>query len=139
MSTNLASIISQHGHFEDSRHIFRSCAKDWIVVFRKLEDSVTDEKRPAMIADSGNATFRADKLEVVKIFNKYTPYITTPLIKTSYYETHQHEFKTGQVVMGCISYYKTLERAYYQELDYKELSDGPKKWDDDGEILCYNN
>ena len=113
--------------YEDPSHVFKSCSRDWIVVLRKLPDTNTNESRP--VVDPNCAKFRADKLQVVDIINKFDQ-TTTDSICDSVYEDKQMVYEKGEIIevkdfdknvnIVCaagIHYYKTMKVAFYLELE----------------------
>src|SRR5437868_2965759 len=59
------------GSINGPDHLYKSCQKDYIVVLKKLDDSKTNESRKDVV-DARYAKFRANKLQVVRIYNRVT-------------------------------------------------------------------
>jgi antitoxin component YwqK of YwqJK toxin-antitoxin module len=104
---------------------------EFIVVFRKLEDSITTENDKRNLVYRRNfAKFRADKLEVVCIFLKKHPYIQVKSIDKKYYENDVVTYTVGKIAKihdyntespyanaSGMTYFKSVEGAFYNELD----------------------
>ena len=131
--------------YNDSSYVFKSCSHDWIVVLRKLADTITNESRP--VADTYCAKFRANKLQVVDIINKFDQSITCDSICNSVYKDKQMVYKKGEIIeveefntnvnevcTTGIHYYKTMKVAFYLELEI--VRDGELiSWRDNGGML----
>ena len=137
-------LVSFVTKYNDSSYVFKSCSRDWIVVLRKLADTITNESRP--VADTYCAKFRANKLQVVDIINKFDQSITCDSICNSVYKDKQMVYKKGEIIeveefntnvnevcTTGIHYYKTMKVAFYLELEiiiYGEWS----CWHDNGRV-----
>lgn len=91
------------------------CANDWIIVFEKLYDTNTNENREGIVY-SEYAEYKADKLKVVLIFNKFDPRITT--------DTHMYvpeiysliNYEIGKIISTnglSLYYYKSVIVPYF--------------------------
>ena len=109
--------------YNDSSYVFKSCSRDWIVVLRKLADTITNESRSVVDADC--AKFRANKLLVVDIIHKFDQTNTCDSICNSVYAYKQMEYKKGEIIeveefntnvnevcTTGIHYYKTIKVAF---------------------------
>lgn len=141
----------------DPSFVYKSCKKDWIVIMQKLPDTITNEKR---LNDNIYAKYRADKLLVHTIFNKWNPNDTQLDIENSIYKKQTITYIIGDIVKSnnydmnikhvCTSgihYFKNIECAFYCELEEEILincnySGFIKSWGDDGnlkELTDYEN
>src|SRR5438128_5301429 len=104
--------------------VFKSCQNDYIVVLQKLDDSKTNEHRKDVV-DARYAKFRADRLIVVRIYNKCNgeeiQTITNSVYskKTITYtcneivEVTDYDEDINKVCSSGIHYFKTEEAAKY--------------------------
>lgn len=146
-----------------SNIVYKSCQGEWIVILEKLKDTKTNEDRTYVNNRNKyhrkynimplTAKFRADKLKVLKIINKFDPTKTTEEIESSCYLNDYVIYKTGEVVYSdayesdinivCgagLHYYKTILPAYYLELDRIGIANGKyKKWYSNGQIQIESN
>ena len=127
--------------------VFKSC-KDWIVVMKKNPDTETNELRS--VVNEMYAKYRANKLRVIKIFNKLNPTATVSHVSSNAYEKKSITYRVGQCVYVkevdfdtdmnnvCstgIHYFKSVEAAFYFELPKKYT--GPYyKWSSDGDNVA---
>jgi antitoxin component YwqK of YwqJK toxin-antitoxin module len=93
---------------------------EFIIVFRFLSHTTTNEDRP--VFNKNTATYIANALHVFAIYNKFTG---------------EHCIEFGKYCCGSnivsnksteIVYYKTIERAYYQNIDDYATTGTIKKW-----------
>lgn len=131
----------------DPSYVYKSCSDIWLVVMQKLEDSENNEGRDK-VKDPDFAKFRASKLKVIEIINKYEPDVTTQSF------THEFgsektgkkltEYKVGEIVYpdvydedidvvcgGGIHYFKTIKRAYTYKIP-KDYTGFVVRYFDDG-------
>jgi antitoxin component YwqK of YwqJK toxin-antitoxin module len=150
MLNNLDIINSLYNYYvEDDQFVYKSCESEWIVILRKLKDTITNENRWDIV-NIKFAKFRANKLEVVLIINKNDPTIITKQISNSNYKS-KITYKVGEIVIindydmnlsnVCstgIHYFKTIECAYYFDNEKKCIGNY-KKWFNDGTLCkqCY--
>jgi hypothetical protein len=111
----------------DSSIVYKSCGQ-YIVILRKVEDTITNESRKHVI-DSNYAKYRANKLRVLCIFKKTNPEIHVEAIQNTCYNDKKITYYVGRVVSVdnydhtvesvCapgIHYFKFVKAAYYYEL-----------------------
>lgn len=129
----------------DDELVYKKCLKKYIVVMKKLHDTITNESR-TNVNNSSTAKFRANKLEVVLIISTYDGSTQSSIV-------HQCDdqslcYTVGQVVepdsfdedldVVCsngIHYFRSLEPAYYYHA-LLDSYDGPmKEWHEDGSIF----
>lgn len=143
--------IPASAYLNDSKYVFRSCQRDWIVVMEKLPDTKTDEDRPGVI-DPSHAEFRANKLRVVSIINKNDLSTTRQVKEEILVEARGCVCKTITFTVGrkvsppwgyeeCwIRYYKIHEPAHYDELQQRTevrkhwYPSGRLKWEVRGDV-----
>lgn len=131
-------------HFLNKGYVYKSCQRNWIVVLEKLPDTVTNELRKDVI-DARYAKFRADKLKVIMIFNKYDSGEIRPYITNSLYTKVETMYRVGEIVYPdlfeidkdkiCahgIHYYLTMEPAFYLEKKEGRCV----SWYENGQTLC---
>ena len=58
----------------DPKYVFKSCG-NYIVVLQKLLDTITNESR-SDVSNAMYANYRANKLRVILIINKFVPFDT---------------------------------------------------------------
>src|SRR5438128_1956435 len=137
-------------------HLYKSCQGDYIVVLKKLDDTKTNESRKDIV-DPMYAKFRANKLMVVRIYNKHTGEEVNS-IKNSVYHTKKITYTCNEVVEVTnydgnvdeicstgIHYFKCEEAAKFYEhvmsenatlKEVKQSYTGPyKQWSSNGQIL----
>lgn len=94
----------------------------WIIVLKKLDDTITNESRDD-VDDANYAVFRADKLQVVCIFDALEPRTIRKNILNSYCETCI-DYIVGEIIecdsfdennnnTSGILYLKSIEGAFY--------------------------
>ena len=121
----------------DDMYIFASSYNGWIIVLKKLDNTITNESR-TNISVRFCALFRGTNLSVELIFNKYNP----STILDSFMNTDNKIIKVGEI-MSCdfdtnlenelgngFQYYISMEPAYYCGLEYAS-----KKWKINGEYI----
>jgi len=129
--------------FVNSGCVFKSCGFEWIVVMQKLPDSITNETRKD-VHDLRYAGFRADRLIVIKIINKFTDDEINE-IENTLYTMKKIKYRVGEVVEAgsfdtCldkvmtdgIHYYRTPVPAYYLEID--QIVGKYRSWYDNGQL-----
>lgn len=112
----------------NSNYVYKSCEIVWIVVLKKLPDTITNESRE--VADANHAKFRADKLLVVDIINKFDTSKKIDAVRSSKYQKAYINYKIGEIASVddfetnlsavCakgLHYFKSIESAFYYELD----------------------
>ena len=119
----------------DPKYVFKSCGK-YIVVLEKLPDTITNESR-SNISDPIYAKYRANKLRVVLIINKFDQSDIIKEIENTFYhkkiryekdkivEVYDHDMKFNEVYTEGIHYFRTIEQAFYWQLfDFNLLYTG---------------
>lgn len=113
----------------DPTFVYKSCKKNWIIILKILHDTLTNENR-LNINNNKCAKFRANKLYVVLIFNKFDPTKTIPDIVNDDCKDDIIKYKTGKIVYPnkfdhdldkiCsdgIHYFKSIEPAFYYQIN----------------------
>lgn len=140
----MQSLTSYMNRYSDSKYVFKSCGKEWIVILQKLSDTITNEARK--VVDAKFAKFRADKLLVVDIVNKFDQTKSCISIYNSIYVDDKIEYAKGKTIeitnfdknihKVCtrgIHYFKTIVAAFYCELD--KVTNGEWiQWYDSGRL-----
>jgi antitoxin component YwqK of YwqJK toxin-antitoxin module len=111
----------------DRGFVFKSCLKKWIVVLHKLTDTITNESR-SNAKDLMYAKFRANKLLVVCVVNKFTQK-SIDNITNSVHKEKTIIYKKGEIIevndfdenlenicAPGIHYFKSPEAAFYYEI-----------------------
>lgn len=127
-------------YINDSTYVYKSCG-DWIVVLQKLIDTITNESRE--VADTNHAKFRANKLLVVDIINKFEESKKINNVCNTVYTKNSIIYGIGNIVsiddfendisIVCakgIHYFKTIETAFYYE--YNGYIEKYYSWHDNG-------
>jgi antitoxin component YwqK of YwqJK toxin-antitoxin module len=129
---------------------YKSCSVEWIVVMKKLIDTITNEERES-VKNKLFAKHRANKLLVIEIRNKYNKTNIKEIFSSCYKkkikyivgEIIEEEFdkNINNVCSAGIHYFLSEERAFHYER--KEHYTGVyKMWKDDGRIFgkcMFNN
>lgn len=141
--------------------VYKSCGGIWLVMLQKLPYSVNNEKRKNIVDDK-YAKYRANKLRVIGIINKFdcteciseienTIYIYDKIKYTvnSHVNAYNYDKIKTNVITTGIHYYKSIEPAFYEELNiFKEFNDSYllkgtiPYWDENGAFgsyIYYNN
>lgn len=100
--------------FKSSGNLFKSCA-EWIVILKKLDDTKTN-KGEFDIVDPNYARFRADKLQVVDIVNKYNQNKSIDKVINTYYKDDKIEYIKGEIV--SVEFVDTCKSGIYYFEDY---------------------
>ena len=114
-------------YISNPKYVFKSC-DNYIVVFEKLYDTITNEYRNN-VSKYMYAKYRANKLKVILIINKFDPFITIKEIENTSYEDNKIRYEKDKIVevndydmdlnKVCtkgIHYFKTIKQAFYWEL-----------------------
>jgi len=122
----LDNILNSYlAYTQDPQYVYKKCRDDYIVILRKPLFVNTNENRKS-VKNPSYAKFRADRLEVVLIFNAIEPTNTV----TTAYSIYDYDFKyevgklindtydiNSEVICGQgIHYFKTIQAAYYYEI-----------------------
>lgn len=127
---HIQRILALYPFLKDKDYVFKSCCREWIVVMEKLPDTITNETR-TNIDDVLIEKYRANKLRVLLIFNKFDPTETKMEIFNSVYSKKKIKYKVGHIVsvndfdnydyIVCgagIHYFKSIIPAFSYELDF---------------------
>ena len=142
-------------YMDDPQYVFGS-THDKIIVLQKTKTTITNEIRK--VTDSKYALYRADRLILVDIANRYQAYskrlthisIQIPFklihyeddmtIEITNYNTgdeiyednydHNHRYVYGFGIL----YHKTLEAAFYHNINLTLLNGVYKKWSNGGDL-----
>jgi antitoxin component YwqK of YwqJK toxin-antitoxin module len=132
-----------------SNKVYKSCGKEWIIVLEKLIDTITNETRDSVV-DKKYSKYRANKLKVLEIKNKYSDEKISEL-ENSVYEEKKLIYKVGEIVevddydnfeynicAPGIHYFLNEECAYYYEVGDNYTGDY-HEWNEDGTkfIECF--
>jgi len=126
----LINAIRQKYPDNTGQYLFKSCQIYWIVVLKKTNRTITTQSRlPLDDPNRQFAKYRANKLMVVDIINKFNPNETTDEISNSYYMNHTTKYIKGNIVIpdsfhrhtdevcsSGIHFYETIDCAFYLEL-----------------------
>lgn len=137
-------------YITDSNYIYKSC-ESYIVVLKKIMDETfkTNENRSGIINEN-YAKFRANKVEVVSIFNKGLFTYQIDNIQNSHYPK-KINYKVGAIIeinnfnddnniicAAGIHYYKTIDSAFYfnfyEIILTNKLSQNYYEWHDNGSL-----
>jgi hypothetical protein len=111
-------------YIDDPQYVYKICSDSWIVIMKKLPDTITNEERHNVI-DPRYAKFRADKLDVCIIFSVADPLKTQKSImntrgnKTLLYTINEivkpdcFDNEPDIVCTTGIHYFKSICAAYY--------------------------
>ena len=111
-------------YINNDNYVFKSCG-GYIVILKKTEDTLTNQER--IVVDDKFAKYRANKLMVIKIFNKLRPSSCIPEIFNTVSQTRL-KYVVGTMVVSdynddinivCgsgIHYFKSVEAAFYYYL-----------------------
>jgi len=80
----------------DSTYVFKSCG-NYLVVLEKLPDTITNESR-SDISDHMHAKYRANKLRVILIVNKFDPSDIINEIQNTYYKHNKITYEKDKIV-----------------------------------------
>jgi len=126
---NILNIYS--AYTQDPQYVYKKCRDDYIVILKKPSDIITNENRKS-IKNPLYAKFRADKLDVVLIFNTIKPTNTVTIAYSIYdcefkYEVGKQVNNTyntnNEVICGQgIHYFKTIKAAFYYEISTNVLT-----------------
>lgn len=143
----LIDAIRQMYPDDTKQYLFKSCGEIWIVVMRKLSDTITNQSRLEPDHPSRQfISYRANKLMVVNIINKFNPNETINEISNTFYKGHTIKYIKGNVVVpdlfdsninnvcsNGIHFYEKIECAFYLELE--KVENGKlTEWYEDGQI-----
>jgi antitoxin component YwqK of YwqJK toxin-antitoxin module len=125
-------------------YVFKSCSIEWIVILQKLEDTKNNELRDD-VKDSMHAKFRANKLLVIDIVNKFNNQ-TIDKTTNSFYAKKIIAYKKGEIIEVLnfdedlnevrapgIHYFKSPTAAFYYELGNKR-NGLYKEWYETGQL-----
>jgi hypothetical protein len=107
-----------------NKYVFISC-RNYIIVLEKLHDTITNESKLSDISNPLYAKYRANKLRVILIINKFEPFdVITEIQEDSImkYETDKivevddYDMDLDQVFTTGIHYFNTIEQAFYWKI-----------------------
>lgn len=125
--------------FSDNPNVVYTSYYNWIIIFEKLTDTKTNEGR-AFIFDALTALYRADKLKVIDIINKFEDNVSVDEIindkqkdvilykKGEIVYAHTYDSNVDVRIGPGLYYYKSILPAYYLDLTLIE----------EGEWCCWN-
>jgi hypothetical protein len=96
----------------NSDFVYNSYQKDKIIIFQKLDPDCNNNL---------HMLYKADRLKMIMIFHKLDP--TT--------RTHFDD-----IIVNNVSYYNTIEPAFFYDLCIDNYSGVYMKWDDNGNLIC---
>ena len=112
-------------YINDPSYVFKMSSPHmthkWIIMLKKLDDTNTDELRDNVV-DENYAVFRADKLQVVCIFDALDPQTTRKSIINSYYDVHV-DYIVGEIV-ECDSFDKNINKTKTNGIHYLKSIEG---------------
>lgn len=139
----LTDIIDEHVP-SNPNIVYKSCG-NYIVVLKKLENTITNENRCGIV-DSNHAKFRANTLMTILIINKMNGQLVTKITNSCYskkiflYELNKiaivndYDMHSNIICAPGIHYFKSIESAYFY--DFKNIethyTGTIKKWLSDG-------
>lgn len=106
-----------NNYINDSSYVYTSFQKEWIIILKLLDESTSDMNRKD-IFNPLYAKYITNKVQTILIFNKFD------ITKT------KNELSDGSIIFqidkitqsDCVIYfYKSIMRAYLEELNYNEL------------------
>jgi antitoxin component YwqK of YwqJK toxin-antitoxin module len=114
-------------YLNNPKYVFKSCG-NYTVILEKLDDTITNEHR-SNIADPKYAKYRANKLKVLLIVNKFDPLNILEKIENSFYKEKKVIYITNEIIeiddydmdlenvcSTGIHYFKTIEQSFFLEL-----------------------
>jgi antitoxin component YwqK of YwqJK toxin-antitoxin module len=113
-------------YIDDPMHVYKSCDDTWLVIMRKLLDTITNEGRDN-VEDANYAKFRANKLKVIKIINltdgslinsienRFDHSSVTYAIDTIVFP-NRYDMDKNKICTNGIHYFKTLDAAFYYQV-----------------------
>jgi hypothetical protein len=123
----MEAVLEKYGSYEENElNVFKTCGKYMLILQKYPEYTITNEDRH--VFDNKYATFRADCLIVILIFNKSKPEETIDIFHHSN-DGHTTTYRINELVYSdsfdenlnnvCslgIDYVKSLEAAFYRNL-----------------------
>lgn len=140
----LANILNIYSAYtQDPRYVYKKCRDDYMVILKKPLDIMTNENRKS-VKNPLFAKFRADKLDVMLIFNTIEPTKTITIAYSIFdcdfkYDVGKQISETydtnDEIICGQgIHYFKTIEAAFYYELSTTILENNYGRY-----IKCHDN
>ena len=151
MIYNIEELLKQlteklSNYINDKKYVYKTCGV-CIVVLEKLEDTITNENRfnVSQIGDNKlYAKYRADKLLVRQIINKYDltkcETIISNYCKNTKYKINETVYPDDfddyleNVCSSGIHYFLNLKRAFYYNLKKKNINGEYLDWHDNGQM-----
>jgi len=134
-------------YINNKKYVYKTC-DDFIVVLEKLKDTITNENRSNVSQISDNklyAKYRANKLLVKKIINKYELTNCEKVMSNGY--KIKTEYKINETVYpnkfdndlenvcsSGIHYFLNLKSAFYYGIVMNNMNGKYLSWYDDGQI-----
>ena len=125
MLANLTEIYDVYRHFiNDNLCVYKICLNKWFIILQKTNDTIDNEMR-CNLYSKNDASYRANKLLVLKIFDVNNPKNTIDTINNNFLNSHviynvnqivssdKYNSDVNIVATYGIHYYKTIDRAYY--------------------------
>lgn len=121
-------------YFEENSKYKYGSADNWLIVFEKLTDTITNEDRQD-IFDAKYAEYIADKLLVVLIVNKHDPNEKTD--KTIHFQfCNMVNYTVGEIIERKVGhrlhYYNCVDPAYFEDIMYDGYTGLYFSWFDNG-------
>jgi antitoxin component YwqK of YwqJK toxin-antitoxin module len=129
----------------NNEFVYKSCG-EWVVIMKKLPDTITNETRSDVV-DKFYAKFRANKLFVVKIVNKFSTEKSTDYVQNTFYlekkityvvneEVCADNFDTNNDVMcgAGIHFFNSFKAAFFFEFPHKNFTGKYYSWHYNGQI-----
>lgn len=145
--TSLELLLETYSSYiENETIVYKSCSGDWIVFLKYESDTNTNETRTNAV-DTDYAKYRADKMRVMLIVNKFDA-TTTDKISNSIY-AKRITYSVGEVITEInfdttlnntcsfgIHYFKKIDEAFYFELgsDRYKITGLYKEWYENGNL-----
>ena len=154
MTYNIEELLKQlteelEEYINDKKYVYKTCG-DFIVVLEKLEETITNENR-SNVSQIGDdklyAKYRANKLLVKKIINKYDLTKCEKVMSSGICCLIKIEYKINEYVYPnkfddnleevCsfgIHYFLNLKRAFYYGIEMENMTGEYLDWCDSGEL-----
>lgn len=138
-------------YLNDDKYVFAYGGKHKIIILQKLKSTITNENRiiDGEIIDEKYARFRADKLKIIAIFNRFDPGHKISNYKITKYKKYKvntilqadnfcHDINTVFVgryydfLNGGVHYFKSIEVPFYMDICLSIDYDGNyHSWNDE--------
>lgn len=128
-NTKLQIILELYKEYIADNYVYKVCnnsdgKRKWIVILHKFTRTKTNEERSDVV-NNNYAKFRANKLQVIKIFDMNEPTVTIDVVKNKYIDKYleyavnkivhsdYYDDEINRICTGGIHYFKTIQAAYY--------------------------